>query len=204
LSLCAQHVFLQWQKKHTAYYQRLVSYVTMGATQSSLDPHHVVVLGVPGSGRKTLARALIKQLPFAAAEPCVAGMEVLTAASSTLRVTTWSVCGSDRIKPLWPTWAEGATCLVLAVDAAGGAARMEDARSELASLGKMGWTSCLPLVVIATKVDAPGALSASAVEVACDAALWGQVDGRRWTSLPFDATAGDDVDSLLKAITGSS
>ena len=176
----------------------------MGAitTKSSPQAHHVVVLGVPGAGRKTLARALLQQLPFTTAEPCVPFMEVLTAATSNLRVTTWSVGGSDRMKPLWPTWAEGATCIVLAVDAAGGSERMELARSELASLGKMEWASGLPLVVIATKADEPGALSAGGVEVACGAALWGQEDVRRWTSLPFSATAGD-VDSVLKAVTGS-
>lgn len=59
----------------------------MGGIQSYfLAPppeHHVVVLGLPDAGRKTLARALLSQkhwetLQLDAAKPSIAGMEILT------------------------------------------------------------------------------------------------------------------------------
>ena len=117
---------------------------------------HVVVLGVPEAGRKTLAGYfLLNGAALRPAEPVIAGMQVLTGQRAlptgrVMRVTTWSVGGSDRVKPLWPVWADGATRVVFAVDAAGGPDRMTLARDELADLGVM---PNLPLVVVATKAQ---------------------------------------------------
>ena len=86
---------------------------------------HVVVLGVPEAGRKTLAGYfLLNGAALRPAEPVIAGMQVLTGQRAlptgrVMRVTTWSVGGSDRVKPLWPVRADGATRVVFAVDAAG-------------------------------------------------------------------------------------
>eukprot|EP00729_Bicosta_minor_P030372 gene30372-5197_t len=127
----------------------------MGGMQSYFSAaaaaaHHVIVLRVPGSGRKTLARALLSKkhletLQLEPSLPKIAGMEVLTSTSSStsLRVTTWSVGGSDRMKALWGVWAEGATCVVFAVDASD--ARSELVAAELKGLGEMAWTKKLPL-----------------------------------------------------------
>ena len=195
----------------------------MGLTSSSpaagRKSHHAIVLGVPGAGRKTLARALLNGAPLKPAQPCVPGMEVLTGqracdtwhSGKMMRVTTWSVGGSDRMKPLWPRWAEGATHVVFAVDAAGGEERTALARAELTGLGVMQWAASLPLVVVATKcdVDAPGALDAGGVaDALCrDGVPWpgagGAAGARAWTCVPCSATAGTGVGSVLQAVAGS-
>ena len=190
----------------------------MGLTSSSpaggRQTHHAIVLGVPGAGRKTLARALLDGAPLKPAQPCMAGMEVLTGtrawhSGTTMRVTTWSVGGSDRMKVLWPAWAEGATRVVFAVDAAGGEERMALARDELADLGAMQWAASLPLVVVAAKGDAEGALDAVGVaDALCrDGVPWpgagGAAGARAWPCVPCSATAGTGVGSVLQAVAGS-
>lgn len=117
--------------------------------------------------------------------------------STILRVTTWSVGGSDRMKALWPVWAAGATCVVFAVDASGG---MQQAGAELESLGEMEWTLGLPLVVVGTKMDAPGTLTADEVADACNAAAWGR-HGRVWACTSCSAEAEEGVGRVRKAAT---
>ena len=123
-----------------------------------------------------------------------------SSSSTILRVTTWGVGGSDRIKSLWPTWAVGATCVVFAVDASGGNERCKLAGSELEDLGEMEWTLDLPLIVVGTKMDAPGALTADEVADACSAASWSRRD-RGWSCISYSAEAEGGAGLVRKAAT---
>ena len=174
--------------------------------------HHVVVLGVPGAGRKTLVESLLNGAALRPAEPAVAGMRVLTGqrawhSGRIMRVTTWSIGGSDCLRPLWAVWAGGATRVVFAVDAAGGPDRMALARDELAGLGAMPWVVGLPLVVVATKAQSPGALDTASMEAALCSAVSARTGAGagRWELLSCDAVAPGDggMPRVLQAVIGS-
>ena len=58
--------------------------------------------------------------PTRNADPNIGWMDVRTGVrvwrnDVEVKVATWNIGGSDRMKPLWPTWAAGATAIVLAL-----------------------------------------------------------------------------------------
>ena len=94
--------------------------------------------------------------PTRNADPNIGGMDVRTGVrvwrnDVEVKVATWNIGGSDRMKPLWPTWAAGATAIVLALGSGPDYTSPFDDEaliSELQDLGKMEWTSDCPLYVV--------------------------------------------------------
>ena len=89
----------------------------------SRPPPHLVLLTYgdrSSAARLELFNAMLDGAPSRAAEPQIAGMDVRTGErvwrrGKSVKVTSWSIGGSDRMKPLWSTWAAGATAIVLAL-----------------------------------------------------------------------------------------
>ena len=125
----------------------------------SRPPPHLVLLTYgdrPSAARLELFDSILDGAPSRDAEPHISGMDVHTGVvvwrdGIEVKVTTWSIGGSDCIRPLWPTWGAGATAIVLALGSGPDWSSPEDDQfmiRELQELGKMEWISDCPLYVV--------------------------------------------------------
>jgi hypothetical protein len=168
----------------------------------SLPPPHLVLLTYgerPSAARLELFDLMLDGAPSSAAEPKISGMDVRTGQrvwrnGEMVRVTTWSIGGSDRIKPLWSTWAAGATAVVLALGSGPDWSSPFDDQamiSELKALGKMEWTNDCPLYIVYNQSGGTtGAKRARTRVVHYQAFVHWPGAGGKWEAREWDSTSG--------------
>lgn len=121
----------------------------------------VLMLGLDGSG-KTSILYRIKLNQTASTIPTVGFNVEQVSPFKNVTLTTWDVCGQEKIRPLWQHFYTHCECLVFVVDSADHA-RMDEARTELHGIVDSPEMTGIPVVVIANKQDLQQALNIEGV-----------------------------------------
>uniref|UniRef100_UPI00358E161D ADP-ribosylation factor-like protein 4C n=1 Tax=Myxine glutinosa TaxID=7769 RepID=UPI00358E161D len=136
-------------------------------THSLSSAHlHVVLLGLDQAG-KTAALYRLKFGEFVATAPTIGfNTEKLRLPSLSGPATAfhlWDVGGQDRLRPLWRSYARQADGFIFVVDSTD-EERLEEACDELQRLTRLPEGRGVPLLVLASKQDVSGALTATELE----------------------------------------
>lgn len=176
----------------------------------SRPPPHLVLLTYsdrPSAARLELFDSILDGAPSTRRD--MGGMDVRTGVvlwrdGVEVKVTTWSIGGSDRIKPLWPTWGAGATAIVLALGSGPDwSSPLDDQAmiSELQELGKMEWTSDCPLYVVYNQSGGTTGAAMARTRVVHYQAYtqWPGSEGK-WAAKDWDSTSERGAQEVMQWI----
>jgi hypothetical protein len=182
----------------------------MGLKCSRPPPHFVLLTfgDRASAARLELFDSMLDGAPTRYADPHIGGMDVRTGVcvwrnDVEVKVTTWSIGGSDRVRPLWSTWGAGATAIVLALGSGPDWTSPFDDDgliSELQHLGKMEWTSDCPLYIVYNQSGGTaGAERARSRDVHCQQAYtqWPGARGK-WAVTEWDSTSGRGAQEVMQ------
>eukprot|EP00753_Platysulcus_tardus_P000677 PLAT10636.1.p1 GENE.PLAT10636.1~~PLAT10636.1.p1 ORF type:complete len:696 (+),score=245.14 PLAT10636.1:130-2088(+) len=158
-----------------------------------------LMLGLDGAGKTTMLTRLageegepLSSEAAAAILPTI-GFNVETVSFFHNRFTVWDVGGGARIRALWSHYYDCAEALIFVVDCSD-EARLAEAAAQLQQLAAAPQLRGRPLLVLANKCDAPGALPAEAVREALQLDTLPQ---RAVAVYATSATVSSDVDAAL-------
>lgn len=173
-------------------------------------PPHLVLLTYgdrDSAARLELFDSMLDGAPSRDADPHIVGMDVRTGvrvwrSGVEVKVTTWSIGGSDRMKALWSTWAAGATAIVLALGSGSDWSSPFDDQAmirELQELGKMEWTSDCPLYVVYNQSGGTtGAERARTRLVHFEAYRHWPGAGGKWAAKEWDSTSARGAKAVME------
>lgn len=130
--------------------------------------NNVIILGLDRAGKTTFLEQLkgifggLDPLPASKIPPTV-GLNIGRLQISQQSLVLWDLGGAPNLRSLWDKYTPEAHGLVYVVDAAAGA-RLEEARQVLCDLLSSAELQGIPLLVLANKQDADGALTPHEVE----------------------------------------
>eukprot|EP00761_Pharyngomonas_kirbyi_P014069 gb/GECH01014099.1/.p1 GENE.gb/GECH01014099.1/~~gb/GECH01014099.1/.p1 ORF type:complete len:189 (+),score=40.83 gb/GECH01014099.1/:1-567(+) len=123
----------------------------------------VLVIGLDNSGKTTAIHQLAgKQESIDSIEKTV-GFNVEEVRTAKAKFDMWDVAGGANVRELWRHYYEKAEALIFVVDSAD-QERMEEAHNELSNVLLQPTLANLPVLVLANKQDAEGAMPPGEVE----------------------------------------
>ncbi|KAJ7698883.1 ADP-ribosylation factor like 1 [Mycena rosella] len=162
----------------------------------------IIMVGLDGAGKTSLLnRVHRRELPMGvlpATIPTI-GMNVETIPYGRHRVEIQDFGGQDKIRPCWRPYYWNAHAFIFAVDAAA-PARFPEAKAELHRMYEQTGEQGYPLLILANKMDLPGAadLPTIATALGFDPESLGRV-GRRPTAMKgVSAMSGAGMDEMLQ------
>lgn len=136
----------------------------------SLQPLHVVVLGLDAAGKTSLLYQLklgefVETIPTKGFNMERIKVAVCAGSSRTTTFQVWDVGGHEKLRPLWKSYMRRTDGLVFVVDSSEGE-RLEEAKAELQRVCRAPENQGVPVLVLANKQDLPQAASELEVEKA--------------------------------------
>eukprot|EP00741_Cyanophora_paradoxa_P013714 tig00020710_g13237.t1 len=120
--------------------------------------YRILLLGLDNAGKTTILYKL-RMGEVVTTTPTI-GFNVETIVHKNVHFTAWDVGGQEKLRPLWRHYFSGTHAVIYVVDAAD-AARIDEARGELARLLAAPELEGAAILVLANKQDLPGALPAA-------------------------------------------
>ncbi|RMC07149.1 hypothetical protein DUI87_16605 [Hirundo rustica rustica] len=156
----------------------------------------VIMLGLDFAGKSTL---LYKLKSGRAVETCpTVGFNVESLKTPCgISFTLWDVGGQESLRAGWPNYLEDIDALIFVLDSAD-AARLAEATAELEEALSQPGMAGVPVLLLANKQDAPGALAPAELG---EMLRLGRLAGHRWMLRGCSAHTGHGLQEVL-AILG--
>ena len=111
-----------------------------------------------------------------------------------LKFVIWDTAGHDDVRPLWRAYVRKSDAMIFVIDSSD-SARFDEARTELDSILCSTESHGIPLLILANKQDAPGAVTS--LEMARKLDLDSLKDSVNWHLHPTSGRCGEGVQDAL-------
>ncbi|KAF7222611.1 ADP-ribosylation factor-like protein 14 [Nothobranchius furzeri] len=171
----------------------------MGHPVSKQPQVQVLLLGLDNAGKSTLLYKM-KHKASVTTVPTI-GFNVATLEARKNRknfnVTLWDVGGQRKMREHWPNYYQNTAALVFVLDASD-RGRLEEARRELEKAMRSDQLRGCPLILLANKQDASGALTVT--ELKDKFHMRKMCSGRDWFVQPCSASTGFGVEEAYRRV----
>lgn len=159
----------------------------------------MLLLGLDNAGKSTLLYKLKHNACVSTVPTIGFNVEMLEARKNgrSVALTLWDVGGQAQMRGHWRSFHQDAAAVVFVVDSSD-RARLAEARGELEGTLGSEQLRGRPLVLLANKQDADGALTATEIKDALE--LRKLCSGRDWFVQPCSASTGFGVDEAFRRV----
>ena len=171
----------------------------MGASQSN-NGQNVLLLGLEGSGKTSIVARLLREDPRTVLPTLGNAMRAFSLDGGRHVMKLWDVGGSAAMRSYWPAYYSKAHAIAFVIDSAD-RRRLAETSAVLQQVLDADELLGLPLLLLASKQDAPGAIPASEIEVLLKL---GSIRDRSWRCIECSALTGVGIEAGLRWLKGES
>jgi small GTP-binding protein len=169
----------------------------MGASQSN-HGQNVLLLGLEGSGKTSIVARLLRDDPRTVLPTLGNAMRAFSLDGGRHVMKMWDVGGSSSMRSYWPAYYSKAHAIAFVIDSTD-RRRLAETSAVLQQVLDADKLLGLPLLLLASKQDAPGAIPTSELEVLLKL---GSIRDRSWRCIECSALTGQGIEAGLRWLTG--